>query len=561
MATETGSSGATAVATRPADVGLKREMGLIGATWASETSIIGSGWLFGAWLAAAAAGTSAIIGWLIGGVAVVILALVHAELGGMYPVAGGTARFPHYAFGSVAGISFGFFSWVQALTVAPIECFAVLQYASYYWHSVYNTTTGVTTGLGFLMTIILMAFFTAVNFMAMRLFSKVNAAITWWKVAIPVFAIIVLFTKFHASNFGAGGGFMPYGVKALFAAIPSAGIVFAYLGFEQADQLAGEIKNPQRNLPRAIILAVLIGTTIYCLLQVVYIGAISPSLLTHGWAATANDAGLKSGPFAFVAGLAALGWLATLLRIDAVISPVGTGLIYQTSTSRVGYGLARNRYFPQIFGWVDRRGVPWVSLLFAFGAGLLFLLPFPSWKSLVGLVTSASVLMYAGAPLSLGAFRGQVPDAIRPYRMPGAVVMAPLAFIIANMLIYWSGFEVIWKLGIVLVIGYVLIGISMAFDPQRPPLDWKSATWLPVYLIGMGIISWQGQFSGQSSKTPLPPTNTNHIAFWWDMALVAGFSLVIYYWAQLTKLPRPEMLDLVARQSGQPDDLPPAPRH
>ena len=60
----------------------------------------------------------------------------------MYPVSGGTARFPHFAFGSVAGISFGFFSWVQAVTVAPIECFAVMQYGSYYWHGVYNTTHG-----------------------------------------------------------------------------------------------------------------------------------------------------------------------------------------------------------------------------------------------------------------------------------------------------------------------------------------------------------------------------------------------------------------------------------
>jgi len=354
---------------------------------------------------------------------------------------------------------------------------------------------------------------------------------------------------------------MPYGVKALFGAIPSAGIVFAYLGFEQADQLAGEVKNPQRNLPRAIILAVLIAVTIYVLLQVVYIGALTPAMLEHGWAATANNAGLKSGPLAFVAGSVALGWLATVLRIDAVISPAGTGLIYQTSTSRVGYGLARNRYFPQIFGWVDRRGIPWVSLLFAFAAGLLFLLPFPSWKSLVGLVTSASVLMYAGAPLSLGAFRRTVPEADRPYRLPVAVVLSPIAFIIANLIIYWSGFEVLWKLGIVLVIGYVLIGISMAFDPQRPPLDWKSATWLPVYIIGMGILSWQGQYSGTSETNPLPPTNTGNIPFWWDMVAVAGFSLIIYIWAIATRLPRNEMLNLVGRQSSSPDDLPPAPRH
>ena len=86
------------------------------------------------------AGPAVIYGWLIGGVCVIILALLHAELGAMYPVAGGTARFPHLAYGSVAGISFGFFSWLQAVTVAPIECFAVMQYASYYWPGLYNPT-------------------------------------------------------------------------------------------------------------------------------------------------------------------------------------------------------------------------------------------------------------------------------------------------------------------------------------------------------------------------------------------------------------------------------------
>src|SRR5580700_1108166 len=178
--------------TRPADVGLKREIGLIGAIWASETSIIGSGWLFGSYFAAAAVGSAALICWVIAGIAVIILALVHAELGGMYPVSGGTARFPHFAFGSVAGISFGFFSWLQAVTVAPIECFAVMQYGSYYWHGLFDATTGNVTGVGFVMTIILMAVFTAINFLAMRLFNKVNSGITWWKVAIPILTIIIL---------------------------------------------------------------------------------------------------------------------------------------------------------------------------------------------------------------------------------------------------------------------------------------------------------------------------------------------------------------------------------
>src|SRR5215467_4401640 len=129
-----------ATETRPADVGLKREMGLIGATWASETSIIGSGWLFGSLFAAQAAGTAALLGWIIGGIAVAILALVHAELGGMYPVSGGTARFP---------------------------------YLSYYWHGAY-TPAGTISAAGLWATVGLMAIFTAVNFLAMRLFNRVN---------------------------------------------------------------------------------------------------------------------------------------------------------------------------------------------------------------------------------------------------------------------------------------------------------------------------------------------------------------------------------------------------
>src|ERR1700731_2408869 len=183
MATES----VAAPTTAPSDVGLKRELGLVGATWASETSIIGSGWLFGALYAAQAAGGPSVLAWAIAGVIVIILALCHAELGAMYPVSGGTARFPHFAFGSVAGIGFGFFAYMQAVTIAPVECFAFMNYASYYWPSIYDHKTGNVTGTGFALTIVLMAVFVAVNFLAMRVFARVNNVITWWKVAIPVF--------------------------------------------------------------------------------------------------------------------------------------------------------------------------------------------------------------------------------------------------------------------------------------------------------------------------------------------------------------------------------------
>jgi amino acid transporter len=558
-------------------------VGLIGAIWASETSIIGSGWLFAAMGAAAVAGPAVIYGWLIGGACVIVLALIHAELGGMYPVAGGTARFPHLAFGSIAGVSFGFFSWLQAVTVAPVECYAVIQYGSYYWQSTAHPTnqwdnifvgTRI-TDLGFVMAIVLMALFTALNFLAVRLFARVSNTLTWWKVAVPILTIIVLLFKFHPHNFTAGvggqipgaakgvtngtGGFMPFGIKAVFGAIPGAGIVFSYLGFEQADQLAGEIKNAQKNLPRAVITACLIGTIIYILAQLVFIGATPTELLHNGFTGIGNitsgqfatkDAELVGYPFAALTGLIALRWLSIILHIDAVVSPAGTAMIYETSTSRVGYGLARNRYFPPVFQWTDRNGVPWFSLLAAFVAGLFFLLPFPSWQTLVGLVTGASVLMYAGAPLALAAFRKQVPEAVRPYRVPGAVWFAPLGFVVANVIIYWSGFVVIWKLGCCLVIGYILVGIWMAFDKQRPKLDWRSAQWLPVYIIGMGFISWLGQYPDAQVTSPgAPPINTDRIPFGWDLVVVVGFSLIIYFWAVASRLSRSQMMERVELQS------------
>jgi amino acid transporter len=549
---------ATITTTRPGDVGLKREMGLIGATWASETSIIGSGWLFGSFFAAQAIGPSAVWAWMIAGVAIIVLALVHAELGGMYPVAGGTARFPHLAFGGIAGTSFGFFSWLQAVTVAPIETYAVEHYGQYWLNSsnvtLYNTTTGNVTHWGFVVTIGLMAIFTAINFLAMRAFNRVNSGIAWWKVAIPVLAIIVLFFKFHSGNFSVQGGMNPgniagdtanlgyTGWHAFFYTIPAASIIFAYLGFEQADQLAGEVKKPQRTLPMAIILAIAIGTAIYVLLQVVFLGATPTSSISHGWSGIAAADPIAARPFAGLAAAVGLGWLAKILLLDAFISPFGTGLVYVTSTSRVGYGLARNRYYPSLFARVDKNGVPWFSLIMSFFFGLVFLLPFPSWHALVGLVTGASVLMYAGAPLAMGAFRKVLPDAERPYRMPAAVVMGPIAFVIANFIIYWSGFEVVWKLGVAIIIGYLLILMHFSDNPTAPKLEWKRSSWVFGYLLGMGIISWVGQYG---------PNNTFRLPFGWDFVVVAFWSLVIYYWSQSSTLPKDEMLELMEQQSAE----------
>jgi amino acid transporter len=521
--------------------GLRREIGFIGLLWASGGSIIGSGWLFGSQEALMAAGPAAVISWVIGAVAIFLLALVHAELGGMYPVAGGTARFPHYAFGGAAGASFGWFSWLQAATVAPIEVMAMIQYGQHYsfakhWMKL-SHNQNVLTAQGIVAAVILMAIFTSINFLGVRKLAHTNSTATWWKIGVPLLTIFVLgIVNFHGSNFTAADGFNPYGAKGILAAVSTSGIIFALLGFEQADQLAGESANPKRDIPRAVIMSVIIGAIIYIALQVVFLGALPGSQIHGTWAKAAYTT--MSGPFAQLATLVAVGWLATILYVDAVISPGGTGLIYTTSTSRVSYGLSRNGYVPTAFEATTGRGVPWVGLITAFVVGCICFLPFPSWKSLVGLITSASVLMYAGAPLSFGAFRRRLPHHERPYVAPLGEVLAPLSFIVANLLILWSGWTTDWKLGVAILIGYVILGINRLFhlNDVRPVLDWRAASWLPVYLVGMGVIVYLSAFGGL--KHPL-------YGVWWSIGIVAVFGLVIYYWAMQVALPRERIEEII----------------
>src|SRR4051812_32813763 len=108
---------------------LRREVGLIGLTFFSLGSIIGSGWLFGAMNAAKHAGPAAVLSWPLAGLMLLVLALIHAELGGMYPMAGATVRFSHYAFGGFGGFTIGWGGWVFPMGLPPIAGQAPLAYA------------------------------------------------------------------------------------------------------------------------------------------------------------------------------------------------------------------------------------------------------------------------------------------------------------------------------------------------------------------------------------------------------------------------------------------------
>lgn len=536
----------------------RREVGLIGLMFVSEGSIIGSGWLFGALYAANTAGPAAIIAWIIGSIALILLALTYAELGAMYPVAGGPARFPHYAYGSLTGFMIGWATWIAAIGTAPIEVEAALQYATNYlpWLTYTSGGSVALTLPGYIVAAALMLLFTVINVLGVRRFSDTNTVITWWKILVPVIAIIVLMvTAFHSSNFTAGGGFAPFGAKGVLNALATSGVIFGLLGFETAVALAGESRNPRRDIPIAVVGAMIVGTIIYIFLQVAFIGALPVSSLAHGWpkVGLTGHTAIAFGPFAGIAGLLGLGWLAFLLYADAIVSPGGTGLVYTAYSSRLWYALARNGYLPPVFGRLSERGVPIFSIAVSFVVGMIIFLPFPGWHQLVGFISSATVLAYAMTPLALAALRRQEPDQERPYRLPAGEILAPLAFIIANLIIYWTGWQTDWKIFVAVGAGLIILAASYVSgsNPNRPPLDWRAAIWLWPYIGGMAIISYLGSFGGGRNLIPFGVADT---------VVVAAFSLVIYAFALRVRLPADRVQEYVGQiqaiTEGEPEEIP-----
>ncbi|WEG12014.1 APC family permease [Pullulanibacillus sp. KACC 23026] len=500
---------------------LKRQLSFLDLTFIGLGSIVGSGWLFASQKGAITAGPAAWLSWVIGAVAVLLLGFVYAELGGAIPRAGGSVRYGEFSHGPLLGYLSGFASIIAFSSVAGIEVEAVRQYAETWFPQLGSSSPTV---LGWFVQFILLLIFFFLNMKSVSLFGKTNTIITAIKFIVPVLTIIVLLTQLKVSNF-TSHGFAPMGFSGIEQAVSTSGIIFAFLGFQQAVSFASEAKNPQKSLPLSLLTAVFLSAALYILLQLTFIGATPTSALSGGWA------GLHyTSPFANVAAALGLGWLSNVILADAVVSPSGTANIYLSATSRVIFAWAKGGTFFKKFGEIDdKTGVPRPALILAFILSVFFTLPFPSWDQLVGVVSSATVLTYIMGPVSMHAFRKTAPDLYRPYKLKGYQVISPLAFVIASLIVYWTGWHTdSWLLGMSIVMYAIFFFIKNSHSKVTMRQQIKSSAWLMAYYIAMFILSYLGTFDGGQNIIQGP----------YDQIIVAVVSLIIYYWGVNTGLPQ-----------------------
>ena len=530
---------------------LQRSVGFYGLMFVSLGSIIGSGWLLGALNAAQVAGPASVLSWILAACMLALLALTYAELGATYPVAGGSGRFPYYSHGPIAGFTAGWAAWLQAVFIAPIEVLAAVTYVnSVGWVNMHfnminkvGPSAGLLNGTGLVVALILMVLFTAMNLAGAKFLSDSNAIVVIWKTAVPFLAIgVVAALQFTPANFHAGGGFMPFGFHGVFAAL-TGGVVFALQGFEQAVQLAGEARDPKKDLSRAILTAMAIGAVLYALLQIVMIGALDPRNILTGWTKPLGTDPSDYGAWYTLALAVGAGWLAKVLIIDAVISPAGTGVVYVGTTARLSYALGEEREMPSALATTNAKGVPVVSILFGSIIGCLGFGPYKSWSALVSVVTGATAIMYAFAPVSLAALHKVDGARPRSYRVPMPALVLPAAFCSANLIIYWGGFDTTWKLACAMVLGLGLFGVGAW---RRGTGAWhtvRNALWLGPWFVGQVLIGALGRYGG--GKELLPN--------WVDVAVVLVFSLAIFYWAVSLTLSKAETAAAVAKDARQID--------
>lgn len=325
---------------------LKRELSFFDVTSIIIGAVIGADIYIVPALTAGTIGPLTILAWVIGGIFTIIIALVFSYCSYYVPKVGGPFAFVSAAFDKFYGFLTGWSMWIAEMMALPVFAIVFVQYLGYFiklepWEGI------LIKGL-FLFGI------TYVNIIGVKAAGKLNDVLTILKLS-PLFLFIFLGFYFLIQN---PSNFMhnytplsPLGYSGFGAAIV---ITFwAYAGFEIGTLPASEMKNPKKNLPKAIIVGVLISIVFYIAVNFVLFGVVN-------W----HDLSKSSVPLAY-AGISMIGGIGGLvLGLGALLSVSGANESGTLGIARLSYSMSIHGLFPKIFSKTHSKyKTPYVALL------------------------------------------------------------------------------------------------------------------------------------------------------------------------------------------------------
>jgi amino acid transporter len=286
-------------------------------------------------------------------------------------------------------------------------------------------------------------------------------------------------------------------MKHVMEALPLGGVIFAYTGFSNALQLAGEVENPQKAIPLALLGTCLLTSILYLMLQVSFIGAFNPAELALGWQPV--DIAAERGPFLVLLEQLKIHSFIPFIAIASCLSPFVAGLISLSGSARTLYALSEDKILPKSL-MALHEGIPVRAVFINFVIGLMLLIPLPGWDRLIALLVSMIAFVYSIGPISMGTMRLTHKHLHRPFRVKAAHIVAFFALLSTNRIIFWSGAETVYLVCILALVFYAWC-LFLKIDASDRFLEFKSSWWILAYVFMLASVAHFGNFGGNGTLT------------------------------------------------------------
>ncbi len=239
---DSGRGGDPATVSAPDDRRLKRVLGTPSLAMLTFSSVIGSGLAALALHRGEGRRAAALLTWVIGGVAALLVCLVFVDLAFRNPMSGGNVRWPRMASGPLVGTAVSWAILLQAVFARPSESTAVAQYLGRWLPGLLGV--GSLSWGGRLFAAGLLLVFCSASFFGVVFITRLNNVITMIKLVVPAATVILLLASgFDPHNYTVGGGFAPYGVSAALTPVVGGGVVYAFTGINGAAVMSGEARD------------------------------------------------------------------------------------------------------------------------------------------------------------------------------------------------------------------------------------------------------------------------------------------------------------------------------
>lgn len=457
------------IVTKPSATGLTRGLGTFQLAMLGVGATVGTGVFFVMHESVPLAGPAVIVSFLVAALAAGLTAVCYAELASAVPVSGSTYSYAYATLGEVVAMG------VAACLMLEygVSTAAVAAGWSGYLARLVEDLTGLELagawtagplegGILNLPAVVLVVACALLLIRGTRESAAVNTVMVVIKLGVLVMFGAIAFSAFNVDNFA---DFAPHGAAGITAAAGT--IFFTFIGLDAVSTAGDEVRDPQRSLPRALMIALVIVIVVYLFVAVAAVGA-------QPWQDFADEDQQAAGLSVILADVLGAPWPATVLAAGAVVSIFSVTLVTLFGQTRILYSIGRDGLIPKRFAKVDpRTHTPVFSTIVVAGAVALLagLVPL---SSLWDLVSMGTLVAFIVVSIGVMVLRRTRPDLRRSFRVPGYPVTPILSILACVYLIAGLGVSTYLWFGVwlaVVLAFYLLWGRRHSVLAVHPPAD------------------------------------------------------------------------------------------